>query len=111
MVTHHAFKDCTDLLHIFGTVEAIVNALKIRFDELPVHGKMYFKSYYNQMTAEEFLNSITIGENGELDPTGLQQDCLGMTPLHILACSTVQCLELYQLVVEKYPANLIVKDE
>ena len=34
-----------------------------------------------------------------------------MTPLHILACSTVPCLELFQLMVEKYPANLIVKDE
>ena len=52
-----------------------------------------------------------IGENGKLDPSGLQQDCLGMTPLHILTCSTVQCLELYQLMIEKYPANLIVKDE
>ena len=33
-----------------------------------------------------------------------------MTPLHILAwCSTysVQCLELYQLLFDKYPANLI----
>jgi hypothetical protein len=33
-----------------------------------------------------------------------------MTPLHILACSTVQCLEQYQLMVDKYPANLIVED-
>ena len=33
-----------------------------------------------------------------------------MTPLHILACSSVQRLELYQLMIEKYPDNLIVKD-
>ena len=39
----------------------------------------------------------------KLDPTGNQQDCLGMTPLHIVACSTVQNLELYQVMVEKYP--------
>jgi hypothetical protein len=58
---------------------------------------------------EEFRN-IIMSENGELDPIGMQQDCLGMTPLHILACSTVQCLELYQLIVNKYPANLIVED-
>ena len=44
------------------------------------------------MTVEEFLSMIIIGENGELDPTGLQQDCLGMTALHILACSTVRVL-------------------
>jgi hypothetical protein len=62
------------------------------------------------MTAEEFLSMIIIGENGELDPTGLQQDCLGMTALHILACSTVQCLGLYQVMIEKYPENLIVED-
>ena len=74
-------------LLIFGTVEAIVSALKIRFAELPVRSKMYYKSYYDQMTVEEILNTIIIGENGELDPSGLQQDRLGMTPLHILACS------------------------
>jgi len=110
VVAQSAFDGCVDLLLIFGTVEAIVSALKIRFAELPVHSKMYYKSYYDQMTAEEILNTIIIGENGELDPSGLQQDRLGMTPLHILACSTIQCLELYQLIVDKYPANLIVED-
>ena len=45
-----------------------------------------------------------------LDPTGNQQDCLGMTPLHILACSTVQDLGLYKVLLEKYPENLIVED-
>jgi hypothetical protein len=46
----------------------------------------------------------------ELDPTGNQQDCLGMTPLHILACSSVHDVEMYRLIVEKYPTNLITKD-
>ena len=91
---HGAFRNCKDLLHIFGTEEAIVNALKIRFDGLLIHSKMYYKSYYNQMTLEDVLHTIAFGENGELDPTGLQQDCFGMTPLHIMACSTVQQLEL-----------------
>ena len=106
---YHAFVYCTDLLQIFDTVEAIVNALKIRFAELPVHSKMYFISYYNTVTSEGIHRASIIGEH-ELDPSGLQQDCLGMTPLHILACSTVQCLELYRLLVEKYPANMIVED-
>jgi ankyrin repeat protein len=59
---------------------------------------------------DEFLNEIIIGEHGVIDSTGNQQDCLGMTPLHILACSSAQCLELYKLMVEKYPYNLIVED-
>jgi hypothetical protein len=85
-------------------------ALQYRFNRLPVHSKIYYISYYNQMSSEEIRSAITIGENGELDPSGLQQDCLGMTPLHILACSTVQCLELYQFIVDMYPNNLIVED-
>jgi hypothetical protein len=107
---YHPFRNCKDLLHIFGSIEAIVNALKIRFVKLPVHSSVYYKSPHNTMTSEGIRNIITNGENGERDPSGLQQDCLGMTPLHILACSTVQCLELYQLMVDKYPNNLIVED-
>jgi hypothetical protein len=108
VVNENAFINCLDLLRIFGTEEAIVNALRNRFDGLPAHSKMYYISYY-PVVLEEICN-IIMSENGELDPSGLQQDSLGMTPLHILACSTVQCLELYQLIVDKYPANLIVED-
>ena len=104
----HAFQFCTDLLQIFGTEEAIVNALRNRFDGLRIHSKMYYISYY-PVVLEEF-RKIIMSENGELDPTGLHRDCLGMTPLHILACSTVQCLELYQVMIENYPESLIVED-
>ena len=45
-----------------------------------------------------------------MDTIGKQQDCLGMTPLNILACSTVQNLELYRVLIEKYPENLITED-
>ena len=45
-----------------------------------------------------------------MNPSGIQKDCLGMTPLHILACSKRQSIELYQVMIEKYPENLIVED-
>jgi len=105
-----AFNDMWDLWRIFITQEDLMDALMNRFDELPIHGFVYYISYHNTMTTNELLNIIIIGENSELDPTGLYQDCLGMTPLHILACSTVQRLELYQLITEKYPDSMIVKD-
>jgi hypothetical protein len=110
VVDNNAFLWCSDILHIFGTQQAIVNALRIRFADLPVHSKLYYLSYYNQMTADEILNTIINDENGELDPTGFEQDCLGMTPLHIMACSTVQSLEVYQLIVNNFPGSLIVED-
>ena len=46
----------------------------------------------------------------KLDPTVNQQDCLGVTPLHILACSSTQELTLYQGIVERYPENLVTRD-
>jgi hypothetical protein len=94
----------TDLLQLFGSELEIIRNLKLRFDGLPVHSSVYFQPF--QQGALQRL--ITSGN--ELDPTGNQQDCLGMTPLHILACSSVHDLEVYHLIVEKYPANLITVD-
>ena len=105
------FQFCDYLLQIFNTRKAIVIALQTRFNGLPIHSKMYYKSYYNTMAFDDIRNLIIIGVNGERNPTGLQQDCLGMTPLHNLACSTVHSLELYQLMIGEYPENLIIKDE
>jgi hypothetical protein len=110
VIDERAFNNCSDLLQIFNGLYELKNALRHRLNGLPVHSKMYYISYHNKMTLEEFQNAIISSDNGELDPTGLQQDCLGMTPLHILACSTVQRLEIYQLLVEKYPENMIVED-
>jgi hypothetical protein len=108
VVDESAFYACLDLLHIFGTKEAIVNALRNRFAGLPVHSIIYYKSYY-PISLEEIRNKIEGIQYANIR-SGVRQDCLGMTPLHILACSTVQCLEVYQLIVEKYPENLIVED-
>ena len=33
-----------------------------------------------------------------------------MTPLHILACSTLQNLELYRVLIQKYPGSLVTQD-
>ena len=110
-----ALRGCKDLLQLFGSTEDIVNALKHRFDNLPIHKMLYYQSY--ESVRLEQLNNATNIRNGQsrssrskLDPTGKQQDCLGMTSLHILACSSVQDLELYKVLVEKYPENLITED-
>ena len=117
VILYGVFEGCRDLLQIFDTKEAIEIALQSRFDSLPIHSSIYYISYYYPKALEGIRNRMIIGEiariiggNGVIDPTGLQQDCLGMTPLHILACSTVQCLELYRLMIDTYPASLIVED-
>ena len=94
----------TDLLLLFGSVADMIRNLKHRFDGLPIHCSVYFQSYHQGA----LQRLITTGN--ELDPRGNQQDCLGMTPLHIVACSSLHNLEVYRLIIEKYPANLITVD-
>ena len=117
VILYGSFECCLDLLQIFDTEEAIEIALQSLFDGLPIRSSTYYISYYYPKALEGMRNRMIVGEiarisggNGVIDPTGLQQDCLGMTPLHILACSTVQCLELYRLMIDTYPASLIVED-
>jgi hypothetical protein len=95
--------ETTDLLQLFGSIAEIIRNLKLRFDELPIHSIVYYQSY-NQEVLKNLISA------GKLDATGNQQDCLGMTPLHILTCSSVHDLEMYRIVVENYPTNLITED-
>jgi hypothetical protein len=105
----------SDLQQLFGMEETIIRELRHRFDELPIHSIVYYQSY-NQGVLQILIAAINMRScqsrtlRSKLDPSGNQQDCLGMSPLHILACSSVQDLELYRLLVEKYPANLITED-
>jgi len=87
-----------------GEYGTIVPALQNRFDDLPIHKICYYHSYHDTETTMQSLRQV-------MDSTGKQQDCLGMTPLHILACSTKQNVEMFRLLIEKYPETLITKDK
>jgi hypothetical protein len=106
----------SDLQELFGNSEArIIRELQHRFDGLPIHSLVYYQSY-NQGVLKNLISAIITRScqrrslRVKLDPTGNEQDCLGMTPLHILACSSVHDLEVYRLIVENYPTNLITED-
>jgi hypothetical protein len=104
----------TDLQLLFGSDFEIKWELQHRFDGLPIHSIVYYQSYHHGVL-QDLIAAINMRPGqcrtlrSKLDPTGSQQDCLGMTPLHILACSSMHNLEVYRLIVEKYPANLITK--
>jgi hypothetical protein len=107
--------EISDLLQLFGSEAAIIRELQHRFDGLPIHRLVYYLSYH-QGVLQILLKALNTrsGQSrtlrSKLDPTGNQQDCLGMTPLHILACSSVQDIEVYHVTVENYPTNLITED-
>ena len=101
--------DMTDLQRLFGNSDArIMRELQHRFDRLPIHRIVYYQSYH-QGVLQNLIAAINMtleqcqALHIELDSTGNRRDCLGMTPLHILACSSVHDLEVYRLIVEKYP--------
>jgi hypothetical protein len=110
-----AMDTITDLQQLFGLESRITFALQHRFDGLPIHSIVYYQSYH-QGVLQRLIAAINMrmcerrALRSKPDPTGNQQDCLGMTPLHILACSSVHNLELYCLIVENYPTNLITED-
>ncbi|KAL3768988.1 hypothetical protein ACHAWU_002020 [Discostella pseudostelligera] len=89
--------------------------LQHRFDRLPLHKICYYHSYHDttkvllDMKRAMFPRS-TKSHCGKLSAIGKHRDFNGMTPLHILACSTKHNLEMYQLLVGAYPEILIVKE-
>jgi hypothetical protein len=101
------------LLFVGHSDANIIWKLQHRFDGLPIHRLVYYQSYH-QGVLQHLILAVNSGSHrtvrSTLDPTGNQQDCLGMTPLHILTCSSVHNIEVYRVIVEKYPTNLITED-
>ena len=118
-VRHDSLKWCFDLQQQYDTDEQtnnqLIHSLKHRFDNLPIHKMIYYQSY-NNVTVEQLSDATNMRRRqrrslrSKLDPSGRQQDFLGMTPLHIMACSSIQQINLYKVLVEKYPENLINED-
>ena len=104
-----SFEGCYDLLKLFGSQQNISDALRSRFDGLPIHQLCYYHSYYPTDVTIDQIKSITTEQN---EASSLnKQDCLGMMPLHILACSSKQNLDLYQFIIARYPNSLITEDK
>jgi hypothetical protein len=107
VINNTILNEATDLLVLFDSIAEMIRELQHRFDQLPIHSLVYYQSF-NRGVLQILVTAIL---RGELDPTGNEQDCLGMTPLHILTCSSVHNLEVYRTIIENYPTNLITEDK
>eukprot|EP00804_Cyclotella_cryptica_P004809 CCRYP_004902-RA/>CCRYP_004902-RA protein AED:0.03 eAED:0.03 QI:276/1/1/1/1/1/3/468/492 len=86
-------------------------ALRNRFDGLPVHKICYYHSHDTAEVAIRNLRSELSTQSCFISRASRgNTDCLGMTPLHILACSTKHHPALYQMIISKYPGHLIAQD-
>ena len=93
----------------FAKVGCTFDLLRSRFDGFPVHRLCFYHLHQTvepNNTYEQLKEMIQI-------PTSNSNavDCLGMTPLHVLACSGTHELRLYRCLIEKYPDALITKDK
>ena len=111
-VSESSFRECYDLLRLFGSEEMIIDELTSRFKELPIHKLCY---YQTEDAIELLASTGLIPDNDEVSlivPSVVHaRDCLGMTPLHILPCSSAQNLGLYRFIVANSPSSLITEDK
>jgi hypothetical protein len=85
-----------------------------RFDELPLHRHCYY--YRPHRHVEQTMDCTTPKwfneEVDRLPAHGLQQDCFGMTPLHVLLCLSAGCdVRVCQCMIERYPGAMLIEDK
>jgi len=111
------YKGRSDLQKIFPDKENadLVLELARRFIGLPVHSACYYQSYkstrYTLNKIRRIIDPSLSCYFGKTKTSYMRQDCLGMTPLHILACSKKQNIDLYRFIIERHPEGLIIKDK
>lgn len=81
-----------------------LDMLRCRFDELPLHKACFYRD-------ETILERLNDTVDDRLSAEYSTADCLGMTPLHILASSGTHDLGIYQCIVDKFPGALIATDK
>lgn len=93
----------------FAEVDCTFDMLRNRFNDLPLHKLCSVLSRRTLVCHDELRYLL---DNFELPPGyGFPVDCLGMTPLHILACSGNHHIQLYRSYLERFPEAMLVKDK
>lgn len=115
VIGDNAFECCFKLQDAFPEEDSLVEALKTRFDDLPLHKICYYQAHQSteetlQELSEAMMDMDALETVGGERTDAMRQDAFGMTPLHIVSMSKKQDFELYQFLVETYPEDLTVYD-
>ncbi|CAJ1937968.1 unnamed protein product [Cylindrotheca closterium] len=115
VIGDNAFECCFKLQDKFPEEESLIEVLKTRFDDLPLHKICYYHAYKSteetlQELSQAMMDMGSFESAGEEHLETMRQDAFGMTALHILAMSKKQDLELYQLLLEAHPDDINVTD-
>ena len=91
----------------------IINGLKTRFHNLPIHEICYFQAHFPTATTLEKLKEAIASSSTSTSTTTPKDllekvDVFGMTPLHILAISAKPNRKLIKAILEYFPNSHIV---
>jgi len=104
LMLFRAFRIVVSPPDLRGKVRSVVDCtngmLKSRFDDVPLHKHCHDHCH-------QLMEIINRGTSSDF----LKADCLGMTPLHVLACSGMHDLSIYLRISEICPNAYIAKDE
>jgi len=97
----HAFSDCGKLRKSKEQDGGQAQLLE-RFQNLPVHDICYHASFTT-------INELCQALDSDVDVTNERNmvDEYGMTPCHIVATSTKLCLDMFTLLLDRYPAKIL----
>ena len=98
----------------FGSSQRMNDILKSRFDGLPIHSLCYCSTDADMDQISNVVRLMPDLSEAPLDTSNevhSNQDSLGMTPLHILACSSKQNIDLYRFTIASHPNSLITEDK
>jgi len=99
VVEPNAFLNCMKLEQRFPYTAELHEALRHRFDDLPLHQLCYQQAFSR--------TNVTVMYDADMDLLARPAlDCFGMTPLHLLALSTVPNLTLAKDILQRLPNRI-----
>ena len=98
--------DYTYMFSKFKEKGCDLDRMKARFEQLPLHEICFdYSNQHTEVTFEQVLKCL------EENPGALREkDCIGMTPLHIIACSTNHDVRLFQKLISRCREALMDRD-
>ncbi|EJK73655.1 hypothetical protein THAOC_04710 [Thalassiosira oceanica] len=94
------------MFHGFYYRGCTLDRMKARFRQLPLHEICFdYSNQHTNVTFEQVLKCLE--DNAD---AVLEKDCIGMTPLHIIACSTNHDVRLFQKLISISHKTLMDSD-
>ncbi|EJK55691.1 hypothetical protein THAOC_24548 [Thalassiosira oceanica] len=95
-----------DMIHKFNKKGCTLDMIRSRFKQLPLHEICFdYSNQHTEVTFEQVKDCLKKNADAVRE-----KDCIGMTPLHIIACSTNHDVRLFQILISSSHKTLMDLD-